>query len=242
MKIAVQIFGFLRTYEQCFHNLKTYILDKYDCDVFMHTWEPWDNSVQSTDELNSRLEAQLYKLYGLKNLIIEKHEIKDIDQYDYKLNALNLQYMFHSMSEANRLREEFCAKNNVDYNYVLAIRPDILLCRDFDIDNFTKLFFPYEIENAFFVSLYRRNKIRINDLRCYGAADTLFFAKPDIISNIYKNKNAFLEKAKTANGLIIGYYKDSLLGLVEDLGYKVLIIAYAENKDFIIQRKDLFKT
>lgn len=33
-KVAVQLFGHLRTYKECYQSLKEHLLDKYDCDVF----------------------------------------------------------------------------------------------------------------------------------------------------------------------------------------------------------------
>ena len=38
LKIAVQLFGHFRTFEKCAQALKENLLDRYDCDVFIHTW------------------------------------------------------------------------------------------------------------------------------------------------------------------------------------------------------------
>jgi hypothetical protein len=40
MKIAVQLFGHLRTYKKCFPALKKHLLSKYDCDIFIHSFSP----------------------------------------------------------------------------------------------------------------------------------------------------------------------------------------------------------
>ena len=38
MKVAVCISGLPRNYEQGFKELKKWFLNKYDCDVYIHTW------------------------------------------------------------------------------------------------------------------------------------------------------------------------------------------------------------
>ena len=38
MKVAICISGLPRNYEQGFKELKKWFLNKYDCDVYIHTW------------------------------------------------------------------------------------------------------------------------------------------------------------------------------------------------------------
>ena len=47
MKIAVQVSGNLRTFEVCGPLVKRYLLDRYDCDVFVHTWDQLEHGQQS---------------------------------------------------------------------------------------------------------------------------------------------------------------------------------------------------
>lgn len=247
MKIAVQIFGHLRTYEQCYEGLKKHILDRYNCDVFMHTWETIDhntetwhnNYMKNADESTSKLKEKLCEIYNLKDIIIEKQESRDLGHYiggpDDKRSIWGVHCMVHSMSEANRLREEYSAKNNVGYDYVLVLRPDLLLWENFDINKFFIKLTPSELKRAFYTSFYP-NGTRWNDLRGFGATDILFFAQPHIISNIYLNKNNFLEKIKPDKGLEEGAAEYYFLKTIEELGYKVWLIDYFESKHFIIRR------
>ena len=39
MKIAICISGQARNFKQSYNGLKSYFLDKYDCDVYFHTWK-----------------------------------------------------------------------------------------------------------------------------------------------------------------------------------------------------------
>ena len=39
LKIAVCFFGHLRTFEKCAPKLRENMLNKYNCDIFMHTWD-----------------------------------------------------------------------------------------------------------------------------------------------------------------------------------------------------------
>ena len=79
MKIAVQIFGHLRTFKECFPFLKKNLLDKYDCDVFMHTWDTIDHSTKTwhnnfmpnTNDNVELIKEDLISLYKIKKLKIE---------------------------------------------------------------------------------------------------------------------------------------------------------------------------
>jgi hypothetical protein len=44
MKIAICISGQPRNYEEGFYELKKWFLDRYDCDVYFHTWKDTSNS------------------------------------------------------------------------------------------------------------------------------------------------------------------------------------------------------
>jgi hypothetical protein len=44
MKIAVCISGQPRNYEQGYYELKKWFLDRYDCDVYFHTWKDTQSS------------------------------------------------------------------------------------------------------------------------------------------------------------------------------------------------------
>ena len=44
MKVALLLCGFLRTYKNNFNNLKENILDRYNCDIFLHVSQNESNN------------------------------------------------------------------------------------------------------------------------------------------------------------------------------------------------------
>ena len=74
MKIAVQLFGHLRTFRECHSYLAKHLLDLYECDVFVHTWS-FEDHVDPTWHKESNVlaanitdEKELLRLYKPKGL------------------------------------------------------------------------------------------------------------------------------------------------------------------------------
>jgi hypothetical protein len=63
MKIAVCISGLPRSYKQGFEELKTHFLDKYDCDVYIHTWY----DITSTYETGHKFAPKAYYNFTKKD-------------------------------------------------------------------------------------------------------------------------------------------------------------------------------
>jgi len=59
MKIAVCISGQPRAYAQGYEYMKRNLLDKYDCDIFIHTWK---NKVYNTDDVISLYKPKLHEV------------------------------------------------------------------------------------------------------------------------------------------------------------------------------------
>lgn len=140
MKIAVQIFGHMRTFQKCAPILKKKILTKYDCDIFIHTWDkPYHNSNDYQDDFRS----EIIKLYNPKKIKIDKQDFYNVDgQYivdtnsnfnGYNVPLNGLKYMNYSMISANLLRCDYQKECGVKYDYILCVRPDIFLNDDFNI-------------------------------------------------------------------------------------------------------------
>lgn len=137
MKVAVIITGFLRTYEQAFSLLQRNVLDKYNIDLYLATWDKQENGSFVTSNFYNR-----YKNYNLKNVIIENVEnynkqkfvIKKItrnrDVFDIDERAKQ-----HGEYWANRLKDQWylvkkgyeSIDNKKDYDLILRLRFDLFL-------------------------------------------------------------------------------------------------------------------
>lgn len=249
MKIAVQLFGHMRTYNRCYANLRQNLLSRYDCDVFMHTWSTLDHRTETHHSnrminANTDTHALAREYYGrmdrqgIGQLIIETQENKDLGgittTHNRRISLHGIHCMLHSMAEANRLREEYARAHHVMYDFVLCIRPDILLKREFDIEKMISGLRSEVIDKSLFTTGYPYFQI-INEIKYYGATDVLFFARPEIISNMMAHISQVA--GKLTSGLTYDYgIEYCLIQTVQDLGYNTYLTQYALETHFDILR------
>ena len=139
-RIAVCLSGNLRSFKNCFNSLKTYLLDKYNCDVFISTWDfidnPGDNSHNKTQSiLNDIKTCYSPKKIEILNQIAnmgEKYR-KYIIENGRSPNAMT--GMFYLIYKADQLRQNFETQNNFKYDVVVRVRPDLLLKENINIPN-----------------------------------------------------------------------------------------------------------
>lgn len=206
MKIAVLLFGHLRDFEKCAGSLKENLLERYDCDLFMHTWdetEPstvsWHKDRTEKRKVDDQLISVIKHLYPLKGLLIEhqekyKEEKLIVSEYrkDKTVSNAGMHYMFDTMFKANELRLSYEKDNNISYDMIVVTRPDVKLKRPLIIE---------EVLNQAVIlglDLYKcRFYASLPISSSYGASlyinepnDLLFFAKPAVIDQyIMANKN-----------------------------------------------------
>ena len=127
MKIAICISGQPRNFKQGYESLKTHFLDKYDCDIYFHTWKT--DSFESTNFGFGNYQYNFSRddYYSL-NFIYQpkKHSLESpitFDASNYKcpiwrqpLN--NTLSMFYSTYKSFQLIEG-------DYDYVVRTRFDV---------------------------------------------------------------------------------------------------------------------
>ena len=141
--------------------------------------------------------------------------------------------MFHSMKSVNKLREEYQNETGVKYDFVITLRPDIQISENFSIEHYLERMSKEEIDSSFFTYFFPMVGLW-NDLKKIGASDIFFFARPQVISNIFNNFDYVINKIKP---ITIDFGPEVyFLELVESLGYNVKLIKYASNTEFLIKR------
>ena len=127
MKIAICISGQARNFKQSYNSLKTHLLDKYNCDIYFHTWK--SSNFESTNFgfgntkyfLTDNDYNDLIKLYNPKEYIIEKPIIFDASGYKcpiWRQPLNNTLSMFYSIYKSIQLISD-------EYDYVIRTRFDI---------------------------------------------------------------------------------------------------------------------
>jgi len=212
MKVAVLLFGHLRTFEYCAPYLKKNFLDKYDCDVFIHTWNTMDSETKSWDNKKSQhcpvteaIKAKIKKIYNPRKILIEEQVIKEeilvhslVD--DKSASLAGIHFMFESMNKANLLRKEYEKEKGISYDIVLVTRPDVAFFRVLELE---KTLNEAQILNLnidkcrFFAGLYGSSETNVR-LLLSRVSDILFFAKPHVIDT-YIASNLDISKGYANN-------------------------------------------
>jgi hypothetical protein len=139
MKLAVCLSGNPRQFKSSYPSFKKHILDQYDCDVFLFTWDnklntPFDQfgSFRYQDEGTLDEYVDLYKpkskLLQLYTFETEKFFVEKEKEYNFiRSDNYVRRYiaMLYGIRQANRLRQEYELANNLKYDYILRCRPDV---------------------------------------------------------------------------------------------------------------------
>ena len=149
MKIAVCFSGQIRRGSvECSSNILRYIGELLPyCDFFVHTWDivslgtgfmcrtdksdPLHNKWFDTARADLDNIYDFAKVYKPRSMQVEEYNLQPTKslwggrRYDPVANQWHVS-MWRSMYESNKLKMEYAFKNNINYDYTIRIRPDIV--------------------------------------------------------------------------------------------------------------------
>lgn len=231
MKIAVLLFGHLRDFESCVGTLRINVLNHYDCDVFMHTWdetEPhthsWHGQRTERRVVDEELQKIIREKYNPTSLLIEHQELPEQEQIielpSREVSFTGVNFMFQSMRKANELRKQHERDYGFLYDYILVTRPDV---RFFTPINIWGVFseaqkIGLDISRVrFFAHEGASNPIREHYLVMNGGCDLLFMGKPNVIDefiSINSNIDSAFIKSHIINTVSVFVSKELENGLL----------------------------
>ena len=150
MKVAVILTGHMRSWEQVFPNFKEKIIDKYNPDIFIHTWSdegwwtPGDKVTETgvfddSPKINIGAIIQAYQPKEIRVDDWNKSIIDEIPTFNQHFENIGKRYenfahkprnilsMFYKISAGIGLMNEHSAKNGVQYDLVIRMRPDMII-------------------------------------------------------------------------------------------------------------------
>lgn len=194
MKLAVVLFGHLRTYDQTCSSLHKYLVGPYDADVYIHTWSSLERTTESYNGQDEFLCSQTTQLAEIKlaypnSVVAIEEPLKDTDELDYykKRSILGLKSMFHSIGTGIQL----VLQSQIDYDLVLVTRPDILLKCEIDLESVKQELEKYPYNNYMYAGYFispKRDDARL--LKRWGASDCLFVLPPNILNIVAQIKES----------------------------------------------------
>lgn len=149
IKTALCISGHLRTFLDNYNSVKVNILDKLNCDVFIHTWDTLGLSYRHTDSNLHITETKhvtdtINKLYKPKKIIIEKSRYFSITPLmqqrliDHR-DVSGILSMWYKIEACNNLKKDYEIENNFKYDCVIRFRGDLFVEQPIPIDIHTNL-------------------------------------------------------------------------------------------------------
>lgn len=137
-QFAICISGHMRNYQKCFTFLKKNILDKLDCDIFIHTWHDINTNYNN-----------IIELYAPVNICIEQQKIFN-EKYANKNRRSDNTYsnagtisMYYKIYECNNLKIKNEKYFNKKYKCVIRARPDLFIDREIpqnDLNDLSKIY------------------------------------------------------------------------------------------------------
>ncbi len=149
-KVAILLYGHLRTFLKCAPNLLEYIRKPFNADLFLHTWSELDSTTPSwypedwkirNEDINIReIVEKTYNptAYQIDNPLINE-EIKNKFLFDSnsqpRINLMGIYSAWSSFKKSSKLLTEYEKLSQENYDFILVTRPDIYF------NNSTTLFF-----------------------------------------------------------------------------------------------------
>ena len=220
MRIAVLLYGHLRNFKECAPTLKRRVIEPYNADVFVHTWDVTDHTTMTVSQngesrtivrpVDAEVKKDIDFYYSPKALEVEHQEPYDkgvvIETEKSRFSTVGPHYQFYTLRKANELRKQYERDNNIKYDCVLVTRPDVAFFSDFDIcrvfEQAEKI--NLDIAKCRFFALSKQPAESNLALNINGTNDIIFFGKPAVIDKyIEVNKDIEVE-----------YFKKHLINVV----------------------------
>lgn len=258
-KIAIQLFGHLRTFKAAYpYFYKNVIIPNqekgYDIDIFIHTWNEYEHATVNyrnpkgiapkNNTLSEEDIVEIKNLYGPKKLKIDAQlDCEDIMiteqiskvQRSYKGCVNNAFTIF----EVNRLRLDYEKENNIKYDWVLQTRPDVLFKTVFCLDEFLEVYQRLDIsipEKALFYAYNPFNGKKVEDLRFISGSDLIYFAKPQ---NMDKATQLYADFEKNIDIHNFPCFEVWWMDFWKKQGLEPLPLKYHTDDDWIVLRQKM---
>jgi hypothetical protein len=151
MNVALILTGHMRNWPEVFPNTKEYLIDKYNPDIFIHTWENegyYDLSdpigyFQDSPKLDVNTIKDLYRPRNIKIDDFKKDFMESTErrETEFPINfhkPRNIISQFYKMLCGFRMLENYMLQTGKEYDLIIRMRPDLVLWQDvsFNPDKF----------------------------------------------------------------------------------------------------------
>jgi hypothetical protein len=137
MNVAVVLTGHMRCWEQVYPNFKEHIVDRYNPDVFIHTWGDeayWDphsqaGIVEDAPEIDNEAIIETYKPIDFVVEDYNDHKEDFAKRAEFYTNFYhvpkNIVSMLYKLGSGVLMLEDHMFKTGKQYDLVIRMRPDL---------------------------------------------------------------------------------------------------------------------
>lgn len=138
---AILITGHIRNsfQDDLFRNVLNKFKESFNrCDIFIHTWDKYEatSNIPVHTSYDKNLQEQeinkddLIAYINPTNYIIETQDeslLDDNEEYIFLCNVprTSMKFIYYSILKAYNLSKEYAIENNINYDFVIKLRPDI---------------------------------------------------------------------------------------------------------------------
>ena len=245
-RIAIQLFGHMRTFEQCAPMLLKNVVepnkdDGYVIDIFIHTWDEsdhntisWRNDGDGADVCDTQLQKIMNTYTPVDIQITPQVDVPEYIINEKLGNRRSIRgpvNMSFSLSQSSRLRQ----KSKCEYDWVIVTRPDVLFLSPFRINDFLKVYNHFGIDIPDGAIFYAHNPYRsvfkVGDPRIIAAADCIWFGRPkdiDVATLLYDN---FDDSIDVDNFYCMEHW---VMSWLYKCGLNPIPLKYHYNQDWVI--------
>lgn len=141
MKIALCIIGHYRNFDSCYSSLQYYIIDRYPCDIFVHSYKTksfYDD--KSFKQSNNPIVSEDYKVLKCREIILE-NEYQTKEEKDVNVKIEVVKKLFSSKMPGRLIFQLYYLKKRIKalarisdaYDFIIMVRPDLLILENFDL-------------------------------------------------------------------------------------------------------------
>jgi hypothetical protein len=141
MKVCLLLSGGMRNATETFPSFKSNLLDRYDTDVFISTWNSHNvyNSINLFSPISFDVENYEAGFESKWNELVSHNEYK----LETNANLVSMISMWYKTLRANQLKKKYENLMGVKYDLILKTRPDIILEEPIELIQSDSLAIPF---------------------------------------------------------------------------------------------------
>ena len=141
MKVCLLLSGQMRNADEVFPSFKSNLLDRYDTDVFISTWNSHNvhQSINLFNPISVDIENYEAGFQSKWNQLVSHNESK----LETNANLVSMISMWYKTLRANQLRKKYESTMGFKYDLIIKTRPDIIIEEPIDLIQSDNLVIPF---------------------------------------------------------------------------------------------------